>query len=205
MDYRIELSSGKPSGEIGRKYKIGNPPLGQIAPLLVGAQRIVDDDVGPAGIVERCDNIRADKAGAAGHEDHAMRIMNCAVPAVKRTETSGGRPNKERTTAMASDLRSKCERQATLDRAVRFEMLMGRRDFTVIDRLLHILIDRLVPGRVDRSGHQQVSDQQRQLIARQFDALSAPHMVPDVDLLRRDGIGNNVARCAHFSVHPQHE
>ncbi len=44
--------------------------LAEIAPFLVAAEPVADDDVGQASLFQRRDQVRADEAGAAGDEDH---------------------------------------------------------------------------------------------------------------------------------------
>ena len=45
--------------------------LAEVAPLVVGAEHVVDDDVGAPGLVEGRDHIRADETGPAGDQKHS--------------------------------------------------------------------------------------------------------------------------------------
>ena len=69
----MTASSLRPSSQreqVGRRHHVGELPLGEIAPLAVGAEHVVDDDVGPPGLVQGRDHIRADKSGPAGDQKH---------------------------------------------------------------------------------------------------------------------------------------
>ena len=46
--------------------------LAEIAPFLVGAEPVADDNVGQAPLFQRRDEVRADEAGTAGNEDHGL-------------------------------------------------------------------------------------------------------------------------------------
>ena len=74
MDDGVELAAIKPRHQVGGRHDIGELSLGQVAPARIRAfaEPVVDDDVGPAGLVQAGDDIRADEPGAAGDEQHAL-------------------------------------------------------------------------------------------------------------------------------------
>ena len=81
----MTASSLRPSSQreqVGRRHDVGELALLQIAPLAVGAEHVVDDDVGAAGLVEARDDVRPDKPGPAGHQQHPLLRRPCpaAVP-----------------------------------------------------------------------------------------------------------------------------
>ena len=71
----MTASSLRPSSQreqVGRRHDIGDLPLGEVAPLAVGAEHVVDHDIGAPGLVEARDHIRPDKSGPAGDQKHAQ-------------------------------------------------------------------------------------------------------------------------------------
>src|SRR5882724_9542433 len=43
------------------------------------AERVANDDVGAAGVIQRRHDIRSDKTGAAGHQQHSIPCPDCAI------------------------------------------------------------------------------------------------------------------------------
>jgi hypothetical protein len=62
--------AAEPAHQLGRRHDVGELPLGEVAPLALGAENIAHGDVGAAGIVESGDHVRPDKTGPAGHQQH---------------------------------------------------------------------------------------------------------------------------------------
>ena len=48
--------------------------LAEVPPLLVGAEHVVDHDVGPPGLVQGRDHIRADESGPARDQEHPRPV-----------------------------------------------------------------------------------------------------------------------------------
>src|SRR5262245_57482179 len=93
MDDRLELAAVEPAQQIVRRHHVRHLPLAEVAPLLVRAECVVDDDVGPSGLVEACDEIRADEPGSAGDQQHPHPAMlwpnHCPTPAGRATCLTG--------------------------------------------------------------------------------------------------------------------
>ena len=89
----MTASSRRPfsqSGKFGRRHEIRKLPLGEIAPFAVMAKQVANRDIGAAGIVQRGHQIRSDKTGPAGHQQHAVpcpwcRCQLCPSPARQAT------------------------------------------------------------------------------------------------------------------------
>ena len=68
MDHRFELAAVEPRQELRRRNKIGNAAAGEVAPLAVAAEHVIDGNVGAAGLVEARDHVRPDEPGPAGDQ-----------------------------------------------------------------------------------------------------------------------------------------
>ena len=83
-------SSLRPSSQrsqVGGRHEIGDLALGEIAPFGVMAEHVIDDDIGAPGLVEAGDDIRADKAGAAGDQSISKPLEGrnlCLSPVPQR-------------------------------------------------------------------------------------------------------------------------
>ena len=66
MHDRLKLAAVEPAQEIGRRHEVGDLAIGEIAPLAVAAEHVVDDNVGATGLVEVRHDIRSDEPGPAG-------------------------------------------------------------------------------------------------------------------------------------------
>src|SRR6185437_5258948 len=82
MDQSIEPPPLQPIVEFSRRHEIGELALGQIAPFSVLTEQIANRDVGAAGVIEGGHDIRPDKAGAAGHQQHSVPCLDPAAPAL---------------------------------------------------------------------------------------------------------------------------
>ena len=70
MHHGLELAAVEPAQKIGRRHKIGDLAMCEIAPLAVAAENVVDGNVGAAGLVEARHHIRSDEPGPAGDQQH---------------------------------------------------------------------------------------------------------------------------------------
>jgi hypothetical protein len=71
MDHGVELARFEPVGELRRRHDVGELPFGEVAPLAVMPQHVAYDHVAAAGVIQRGHDIRSDKTGAPGHQQHA--------------------------------------------------------------------------------------------------------------------------------------
>ena len=74
MHHGVELAALEPAQQVAGRHEFGQPAFRQVAPLLPGAENIVDRDVGAPGLVQARDHIRANEAGPAGDQQHRRRI-----------------------------------------------------------------------------------------------------------------------------------
>ena len=70
MDDRIEPAAFQPVREFVGWNDVHELALGQIAPFAVPAEQVAHHHIGAAGVVQRGHDIRSDKTGAAGHQQH---------------------------------------------------------------------------------------------------------------------------------------
>src|SRR5436305_1651560 len=80
MDDRIKLAAGEPAEELARRDHIGELALAQVAPLALRAERIIDRDISPPGLVEAGDQIGPDEPGPAGDQQHPVPATPAALP-----------------------------------------------------------------------------------------------------------------------------
>src|SRR5690554_5032542 len=62
-----------------RRHQVGKLVLGKVAPLLVPAEAVADDDVG-AALAQGRNRVRTDETGATRDEDHRPTKVNLARP-----------------------------------------------------------------------------------------------------------------------------
>ena len=70
----MTASSRRPfsqSASSRRRHDIGELALGEIAPFAVMAEHVANGDVGAAGVIQRGHDVRSDKTGAPGHQQHS--------------------------------------------------------------------------------------------------------------------------------------
>ena len=86
VDDGVELAAVEPGEQVGGRHHVGQLTLGDIAPLAVGAEHVVDDDVGAARLVEAGHDVRPDKPGPAGDQQHPYppRRMSWRLPLPER-------------------------------------------------------------------------------------------------------------------------
>ena len=80
MDHGLELAAVEPGEQVFGGNEVGDLALGEIAPLAVRSEKIVDSDIGPAGLVEPRDHIRTDKSGRTGDQQHRRRTPPAGWP-----------------------------------------------------------------------------------------------------------------------------
>ena len=71
----MTASSRRPfsqSGSSRRRHDVGELALGEIAPFAVMAEHVANRDVGAAGVIQRGHDVRSDKTGATGHQQHSV-------------------------------------------------------------------------------------------------------------------------------------
>ena len=68
MDDAIELAAVEPAEQIHGWDEIGELAFTQVAPLVIGPQRVIDHDIGAAGLVEARHHVRSDETGSAGDQ-----------------------------------------------------------------------------------------------------------------------------------------
>ena len=56
--------------QLRRRHDVGELALGEIAPFAVMAEHIANGDIGAAGVIQRGHDVRPDKTGATGHQQH---------------------------------------------------------------------------------------------------------------------------------------
>ena len=90
MDYGIELAAVQPVRKLGGRHDVGELALGEVLPLAVMAEQVANHDIAPARVVQRGHDVRSDKTGATGHQQHAdpcliVRGKLCPSPARQAT------------------------------------------------------------------------------------------------------------------------
>ncbi len=71
MDDGVEPAAVQPVRQLRRRYDVRELALGEIAPFAVVAEHIAHGDIGAAGVVQRGHDVRSDKTGAPGHQQHS--------------------------------------------------------------------------------------------------------------------------------------
>ena len=74
MDDGIEPAAVQPGRQFRRRHDVGKLALGEVAPFAVMAEQVADRDVGAAGVVQRGHDVRSDKTGAPGHQQHSAAL-----------------------------------------------------------------------------------------------------------------------------------
>ena len=68
---------------------VGEPPLGEVAPLAVMAEQVAHHDVAAARVVQRGHDVRSDKTGAPGHQQHACPCPDDSQAPLPQTRAAG--------------------------------------------------------------------------------------------------------------------
>ena len=71
-------AAAQPVHQFGRRDQVGQLPLGEIAPFAVMTEHVADRHVGAAGVIQRGHDVRSDKTGAPGHQQHACPASVCS-------------------------------------------------------------------------------------------------------------------------------
>ncbi|GEC14158.1 hypothetical protein NWI01_00500 [Nitrobacter winogradskyi] len=72
----VEAAASEPTRQFRGRNDIRKLPLGEVAPLAVMSQRIAHNHIASPGVVQRGHEIRSDKAGASGYQQHDVPIPN---------------------------------------------------------------------------------------------------------------------------------
>ena len=100
MDDGLQPAALQPVHQFRGRHEIGEPALGQIAPFAVMAEHVAHGHV-PAGVIQRSHDVRPDKTGAPGHQQHAIPCHDCSAklcpsPARQATSHLGGSDRPDR-------------------------------------------------------------------------------------------------------------
>ncbi len=68
MNHCVELASVEPGHQFRRRHEIGDLAVGEIAPLAIATEHVVNHDIGASGLVEARDHVRPNETGAAGNQ-----------------------------------------------------------------------------------------------------------------------------------------
>src|SRR5438132_8580847 len=75
MDDGVEPPALQPVHQLSRGHEVRKLALGEIAPFAVMAEHVADGHVGAARVVQRGHDVRSDKTGATGHQQHAVPCL----------------------------------------------------------------------------------------------------------------------------------
>ena len=89
MDDGIEPAALQPVRQFGRRHDVGELALGEIAPFAVMAEQVANGDVGAARVIQRGHDVRSDKTGAPGHQQHSAPCPDCGMPALPQSRPAG--------------------------------------------------------------------------------------------------------------------
>src|SRR5882672_12624786 len=89
MDDGVEPAALQPFRQLRRRHDVREPALGEIAPFAVMAEQIANRNIGVARVVQRGHNVRSDKTGATGHQQHDIPCLDCAGPALPQSRPAG--------------------------------------------------------------------------------------------------------------------
>ena len=68
MDDRIEFAAIEPADQFLGRHYVHELTLAEITPFAGTAERVVNHDIGPPGLIETGDQIGADETGTAGDQ-----------------------------------------------------------------------------------------------------------------------------------------
>src|SRR5262245_28525336 len=86
MNDRVELAAVEPADQFAGRHHVGELAFTEIAPFAGVAERVVNYDVGPPGLVKAGDQIGPDEPGSAGDQQHP------SPPPVLPSPFAPGRP-----------------------------------------------------------------------------------------------------------------
>jgi hypothetical protein len=90
--------------------------LGKIAPFAVMAKLIANGYVGPTRLVQRGHDIRPDKTGATGHQQHCLPCPDFPAPALPQSRPAGNLGHRALKTAAVLPGDFTCLRSAVTDK-----------------------------------------------------------------------------------------
>ena len=90
VDNGVQPAAFQPVRQLVRRHDIGKLALGEIAPFAVLAEQVAHGHIGAARVIQRGHDVRSDKTGATGHQQHAVpclivRCQLCPTPARQAT------------------------------------------------------------------------------------------------------------------------
>ena len=89
MDDGVELAPVQPVREFIRWNDVHKLTFGEIAPFAVPAEQVAHHHVGAARVIQRGHDVRSDKTGATGHQQHANPCPFIAAPALPQYRLAG--------------------------------------------------------------------------------------------------------------------
>ncbi len=72
MDHGIETAAVQPGRQFGWRYDVRELPLSEIAPFAAMAEQVANSHVRAAGLIESGHEVRPDKTGTTGHQQHSL-------------------------------------------------------------------------------------------------------------------------------------
>src|SRR6185312_2101119 len=85
MDDGVQLAAAELVQQFGRRNEVRELAFGEIAPFAVVAEPVADRDVGTARFIERGHDVRSDKTGTSGHQQHEGPCPDCAWEALPQS------------------------------------------------------------------------------------------------------------------------
>ena len=70
MNECIQPAALQPIHQLRRRNNVGELALGEVTPFAVMTEHIAHRHIGAAGVVQRGYEVRSDKTGPAGHQQH---------------------------------------------------------------------------------------------------------------------------------------
>jgi hypothetical protein len=74
MDNGIQSAALQPIRQFRRRHDVRKLALGEIAPFAVMAEHVANRHIGAARPVQRGHDVRSDKTGAPGHQQHSLTL-----------------------------------------------------------------------------------------------------------------------------------
>src|SRR5262249_48174952 len=89
MDHGIKPSAPEPIRQFGRRNDVGELTFSQVMPFAIVPEQIAHRDIRATGVVKRGYNIRSDKTGAAGHQQHSVPCLDLAPSDLPQSGAAG--------------------------------------------------------------------------------------------------------------------
>ncbi len=74
MDDGLQPAAFQPVRQLRRRHDVGELALGEIAPFAILAEHVAHGDIGAARVIQRGHDIRSDKTGPPGHQQHSVAL-----------------------------------------------------------------------------------------------------------------------------------